>query len=127
MARLINADALVPDFLVPTSSNNTPCKRYVSMEQIHNAPTIEPEQKTGRWIYWEETIETACGTFIVPQCKCSECDTVHDIHAVSHMKYCYVCGAKMDKRQKHLGNESDLIVLDEVTFNFKRGDEDEVN
>lgn len=43
MSRPIDADALIPDFLVTTPTNNTPCKRYVSMEQIHNAPTIEPE------------------------------------------------------------------------------------
>lgn len=61
MSRLIDADALIPDFLVPTSANNTPCKRYVSMEQIHNAPTIEPERKTGKWIGGELGYCTCCG------------------------------------------------------------------
>lgn len=63
MSRLIDADALVPDFLVPTSANNTPCKRYVSMEQIHNAPTIEPK-RTGKWI------NVGDGNYICSECGC---------------------------------------------------------
>lgn len=64
MSRLIDADALVPDFLVPTSSNNTPCKRYVSMEQIHNAPTIEAERK-GKWI------NVGGGNYSCSECGCN--------------------------------------------------------
>lgn len=43
MSRPIDADALIPDFIAPSYTNREPCKKYVSMEQIHNAPTIEPE------------------------------------------------------------------------------------
>lgn len=64
MSRLIDADALVPDFLVPTTANNTPCKRYVSMKQIHNAPTIEPE-RTGKWI------NVGDGNYICSECGCN--------------------------------------------------------
>lgn len=65
MGRLIDADALIPDYLVITTANNTPCKRYVSIEQIHNAPTIEPERKTGKWI------NVGDGNYICSECGCN--------------------------------------------------------
>lgn len=93
MSRLIDADALIPDFLVTTPANNTPCKRYVSMEQIHDAPTIESEQRTGKW---KETDDGWDGVYYV----CSECGcpwalidgTPYD----NGMNYCPNCGCKME-------------------------------
>ena len=40
--RLIDADALRADYFVTSTTTNTPLYRYVSMEQIANAPTVEP-------------------------------------------------------------------------------------
>ena len=44
MSRPIDADALIVDFWAPSYTNREPCKEYVSMEQIRNALTIEPER-----------------------------------------------------------------------------------
>ena len=93
--RTIDADALVPDFLVPIDANNTPCERYVSMEQIHHAPTIEPEQRKGRWIK---------PTGMMPpehpgrHC-CSECYEFAPVDWKTHKEeltdYCPHCGLRM--------------------------------
>lgn len=40
--RPIDADALRADYFVTSTTTNTPLYRYVSMEQIANAPTVEP-------------------------------------------------------------------------------------
>ena len=40
--RLIDADALRADYFVTSTTTNNPLYRYVSMEQIANAPTVEP-------------------------------------------------------------------------------------
>ena len=81
--RTIDADALVPDFLVTIPANNILCKRYVSMEQIQNAPTIEPKPKKGRWI---------CDHGV----KCSVCGyTVDDPYYVEN--YCTRCGSFNEK------------------------------
>lgn len=89
MSRLIDADALVPDFLVTTPANNTPCKRYVSMEQIHDAPTIEPE-RTGKWIRFKDED----GYYHI---KCSECGQYWSVDRHAKIfKYCFNCEARME-------------------------------
>lgn len=42
--RPIDADALKPDYIIPSSSTNTLCTQLVSLQQILTAPTID-EQK----------------------------------------------------------------------------------
>lgn len=42
MPRLIDADALRADYFVASTTTNNPLYRYVSMDQIANAPTVEP-------------------------------------------------------------------------------------
>ena len=76
----------------------------------------QPEQKTGRWVYWEESVAFALGTVEIPYCRCSECNVTQDIYQVATMKFCPNCGAKMEREQKHLGNKSDLVILDEVKY-----------
>ena len=46
--RLIDADALRADYFVTSTTTNTPLYRYVSMEQIANAPTVEPASPWNR-------------------------------------------------------------------------------
>lgn len=41
MSRLIDADLLKAEYLVPSSTTNTSNWLYVSMETINNAPTID--------------------------------------------------------------------------------------
>lgn len=40
--RLIDADALTVDYIVPSASTGTTNTRYVSLYQIINAPTVQP-------------------------------------------------------------------------------------
>lgn len=41
MSRLIDADDLTVDYIVPSTTNNTECYRYISKEQIDNALTVD--------------------------------------------------------------------------------------
>ena len=99
--RTIDADALVPDFLAPTYTNREPCKEYVSMEQIHDAPTIEAEPRKGKWIYEAQDRledETDDGQIITraKRWKCSECgyDKGFALYKPKD-KFCVECGADM--------------------------------
>ena len=74
--RLIDADALEPD----TDYDDGECWA-VSMAQIQNAPTIEPDRKKGKW---------------TKDCACEICGFKpwyeRDIHTLS---FCPNCGADM--------------------------------
>ena len=103
MSRLIDADALIIDFWAPSYTNREPCKTYVSMEQIHNAPTIEPE-RTGKWIYEVQDVlddETDDGPVYRKEkrWRCSECgyDKGFALYKPKD-KFCIECGAKMEMR-----------------------------
>ena len=87
MSRPIDADALVPDYLVITPANNTPCKRYVSMEQINRASTLELERKVGKWVDHSDDGYVEC-----PFCRsATNCDdNINELH------YCFSCGAKIE-------------------------------
>ena len=39
--RLINADKLTADYIVASTTTNTQCYRYISKEQVENAPTVD--------------------------------------------------------------------------------------
>ena len=41
--RLIDADALKVDYIVPSTTTNTACYPYVSYFQIKDAPTVDAE------------------------------------------------------------------------------------
>lgn len=43
--RLIDADALKAEYLVPSTTTNSSCRPYVSIETIKNAPTIIPSEE----------------------------------------------------------------------------------
>lgn len=102
--RLIDADKLKSDYIVTTTTTNTPCHLYVSKEQINNAPTIKVESvRHGRWIECESESENGIRFH-----KCSECGkgdmyqgTFTDWNGRGFSfyfkrEYCPVCGAKMD-------------------------------
>ena len=85
--RLIDANTLQTDYIVPSTSTGTVNREFVSMEQILNAPTIE-ERKRGKWIL---TPYTDCGS---PIHECSECS--HGISGdVQVRNFCPNCGADM--------------------------------
>lgn len=94
--RLIDADALKASYIVPSTTTNSLCYLYVSLEDINNAPTIESEPvRRGRW-----KVSTNDGWV------CSECG-VGDMYAYSwdikghklQDRYCPHCGAKMEEQK----------------------------
>lgn len=42
--RLVDADALKPSYIVTSTTTNSPCHLYVSIEDINSAPTIVPAE-----------------------------------------------------------------------------------
>lgn len=98
--RLIDADALTADYIVPSTSTGTGNREYVSLWQILNAPTIE--QKTGHWVKVHGYF-TPGGD---PVWACSECGKGIHVYGIEHGTYgsdiadhqwvaCPNCGADM--------------------------------
>lgn len=88
MSRLIDADALIEEL----NNSHFPGAPYVdagisiAIGKVLDAPTIEPERKTGKWIHSDFSHE-----FL----HCSECGRGR--HFCSN--FCPNCGAKMDGRE----------------------------
>ena len=80
--RLIDADELKEIY----SGNGTFTSAHFRTA-IDEMPTIEPEQKKGKWI----DARDYCGEFL-----CSNC---HETNINNSYKYCPNCGAKMEKEQ----------------------------
>lgn len=57
------------------------------------------KQKTGHFVRWYEVEEKQNGEEYIPQCKCSECGTSFEPYTSNFIKYCYVCGAKMEMEE----------------------------
>lgn len=88
--RLIDADALHVDYIFPTTTTGTTCYRYVSMQQINSAPTIDAvQERKGRWI------SNPYGNTQIVNWHCSKCGWItimpHDVY-----NYCPHCGAHME-------------------------------
>lgn len=81
--RLIDADALKVDYIVPSTTTGTTSYEYVSLFQILNAPTIE-ERKTGKWVFKHNSSDIWC----------SECDENYE-KCPGEFNYCPNCGADM--------------------------------
>lgn len=110
--RLIDADALLKAIIQMSLDGNV-------FDRIHEAPTIEPERKKGKWIpvtrieKWHKedglvgfppevkefpqcTIEWVDATEPdeVDGLRCSECGTVYDFTEARN--WCSECGAEME-------------------------------
>ena len=85
--RLIDADALEPD-----ADYDDGEYWAVSIVQIHNASTIEPERKTGRWIVG------ANHGLNVHTLTCDRCN--HSEVSSSFPNFCSDCGAYMRGEQE---------------------------
>jgi hypothetical protein len=100
--RLIDADALKDGYMhMGYDPNEHPEESYMEgwckgfnaavdhcIGHVIHAPTIEPERKTGKWIYhkdWDDDGE--CGY------ECSECGMGSEVN----YNYCMRCGAKMEE------------------------------
>ena len=82
--RAIDADALEPD-----ADYDDGDYWAVSIVQIHNAPTIEPERKKGKWI----TNSTIINCSVCKHCSWTK-SSFKDL--VMSFNYCPNCGAEMD-------------------------------
>ena len=96
--RCIDADALeTHEQLEPLGNGQYECVEVVYKDDIDNAPTIEPERKTGKWIYGEDDGQDGW--------YCSECGGfVHwdydyyglgNIDFIKDFKTCPRCDARM--------------------------------
>ena len=101
MSRLIDADTLTN--LIPTPIYTSPDGQDLVqmsdvMEAIKRAPTIEPERKTGKWIYGEDDVAMCdgyrcnkCGFFVPWDYKHKSIDYIKDYHCCpncyAYMKY----------------------------------------
>ena len=95
--RLIDADALKPDYIVGSTSTNTECYRYVSLKQIMNAPTADVRENVkGKWYKPMGMMPPEyAGVY-----RCSECDELAmrdwKTHKQKLTDYCPNCGAMME-------------------------------
>lgn len=111
--RLIDADALMTDCQLAQKQADRHGREFANAfysgggdistewwcveDMIENAPTIEPERKTGKWIKLDKD-----NKFFVPHMlKCSECGNTLDKHGVNagrgDANYCPNCGARMEE------------------------------
>ena len=87
--RLINADALINRIVFHT---DWPVDEKEAFEDEINAePTIEPEQKKGKWVRHDEVKNVYGGICI----ECSECGEKYVVQYIEYEKYCRNCGADM--------------------------------
>ena len=82
--RLIDADALINRVVFHTDWSLD--EKAAFEDEVNAEPTIEPEQKTGKWLIAEKD------RYIVHSVRCSVCG-----YCISWMaNYCPDCGAKME-------------------------------
>ena len=93
--RLIDADALIKEL----NNSHFPGAPYVdagisiAIGKVCDAPTIEPERKTGKWGCGDDMFEYA----ICSSCKWDSGEAWE--YALKHFKFCPNCGAKMEGEQ----------------------------
>ena len=97
--RLIDADALIPDHMVVSTTTNSECKMYVSMEQINNQPTVEPTHR-GEWVQKSRKLDLCTMWWY----ECSECGSKPPNDKYGHpnylSRYCPSCGSKMSEGEE---------------------------
>lgn len=96
--RLIDADALMREFAeFVRESNNSDFADVPTWNDavslLGSAPTIEPEQKRGKWIV---IMNEPNITF--DECKCSECGVIEYFNkGWKKFSFCPNCGARMEE------------------------------
>lgn len=99
MSRLIDADALKPDYIVGSTSANTECYRYVSLEQIMNAPTADVRANVkGKWEVYNEYRQTIDGRTFDGWRECSNCHAMFALDTPNY-DYCPDCGARLERSE----------------------------
>ena len=98
--RLIDADALIAQMKADAEQMEEPIAKmftYAAINDVKHAPTIEPEQKEGEWIYGEHDVAMCdgywcnkCGFFVPWDYRHKSIDYIKDYH------FCPNCGKKME-------------------------------
>ena len=88
--RLIDADALEKEISVShsmTDDYGIKIGYEICMRLVEDAPTIEPQRKTGKWIDYSEDGYVEC-----PFChSATNCDdNIDELH------FCFSCGARLE-------------------------------
>lgn len=92
MSRLIDADALIKNYIVDEAKDDS---EVISRADINNAPAVDAEPvRHGEWIRTDEADDYV-------ECKCSVCSfkdytPSYDVAYWIGRNYCPNCGAKMD-------------------------------
>lgn len=95
--RLIDADALIHEL----NNSHYPGAPYIdagisiAIGKVCDAPTIEPERKTGKW----ERKYSRPGVYADLCWHCSICGGKFSDTYANMWKYCPDCGAKMEEEQ----------------------------
>lgn len=88
--RLIDADALIEEYdrvhVGPPGG---------ARKLMEDAPTIESERKSGKWIKKMLVTETEKYISYDPEWYCACCGAKYDSHIAKIVNFCYVCGADM--------------------------------
>lgn len=97
--RPIDADALLEKAYIPNTKILNGWWHKETLEDVRNAPTIEPKQKTGRWEEREWFTNDGWSIDEWQIERCSECNkylTTPFRYYFFHHNYCPYCGAKME-------------------------------
>ena len=99
MSRLIDADALIHEL----NNSHYPGAPYIdagisiAIGKVCDAPTIEPERKTGKWIERNPQNSDKCRLI-----ECNQCGFSHIVgfnvpyeHWIENRNFCERCGADM--------------------------------
>ena len=98
--RLIDADALIAQMKADAEQMEDPIAKmftYAAINDVKHAPTIEPEQEDGEWIYGEHDVAMCdgywcnkCGFFVPWDYRHKSIDYIKDYH------FCPNCGVQME-------------------------------
>lgn len=90
MSRLIDADALHKRIKAKNTSNAMMrAMKAECLAEIDDAPTIESERKTGKWV-WQTWSKYMCS-------ECGRMTNVDECMEEPMYIYCPYCGAKMEE------------------------------
>ena len=98
MSRLIDADTLgLTDMEIIMCNGNYKEALKMLLDKIDHAPTIEPKQKTGKWIERNPQNSDKCRLI-----ECDQCGFSHIVgfnvpyeHWIENRNFCERCGADM--------------------------------
>ena len=96
MGRYINADNITYDYIIPSTTTNTPCTLAITKDRIDAIPTADVAPvKHGHWDAISKEYDSENYYYI-----CSVCGQGDVHHPKAKVSYCWNCGSKMDEVMK---------------------------